>query len=77
MRMVYIHYAVRKNRCSIFFAAANRLSSLTSFTDPERYYIELSRQVLAMNLAEGYTGIFGYQKMVNSEAETLQAFSRI
>ena len=75
--MVYIHFVVRKNRWSISFGGAKRLSSLTSFTDTERYYIEISIEVLPMNLAEGYTGIFGYQKMVNSEAETLQAFSRI
>ena len=48
-----LHFAVRKKRWSISFGRALRLLSLSLFTDPERYYIELSIEVLVMNLAEG------------------------
>ena len=77
MRMVYIHLDERKNPWSISFGGANRLSSLTFFTNPERYYIELSIEVLTMNLAEGYNGNFGCQATVIFEAETSQGFCRI
>ena len=62
MRTVYINFAVRKNPWSNSLGGANRFFSLTFFTDPERYYIELSIKVLSMNLAEGFKGIFGCQK---------------
>ena len=74
MRMVYIYFAVRKNPWSISFGGVFKLSSLTVFTHPERYYIELSTEVLTMNLAEEETGIFGCQKTVISEVKTSQVF---
>ena len=77
MRMVNISFALRKNTCSISFGGANGLSGLTFFTDPERYYIELSIEVLTMNLAEGYNGNFGCQATVIFEAGTSQVFCRI
>ena len=71
--MVYIYFAVRMNPWSISFGGANRLYSLTFFRHLERYYTGLSIEVLTMKVAEGYTGIFGCQKVI-SESETSQAF---
>ena len=75
--MVYIHFVVRKNRWSISFGGAKRLSSLTSFTDTERYYIKISIEVLTMDLAQTGKADFWLSKMVVSEAERSQVFCRI
>ena len=49
-----LRFAERKSRWSNKSVGGSfRLFSLTFFTDPERYYIELSIEVLVMNLAEG------------------------
>ena len=58
MRMVFIHFAVRKNPWSNSFGSGNRLSGLTFFTDPERYYVELSIEVLTMNISGRVNGDF-------------------
>ena len=63
------------------------MSSLTFFTDPERYRIELSLGLLNMNVAEGYTGGFldvknghfrggDVESFLSNLGETFMAISR-